>query len=209
MKNANFGFEPSVMDGSEWIFGAPTTKLDLPTDYSYRKYLPAVINQGELSICVPCSVSAYLNWKKNLENGERRDNKVAMMDIYGCKTNDTDGMTFKEAFHFLRHEGVRSNAGLLKINSYARIMNPLSLRYAIVMNGPCFAALPVYSDDCDFWVKKPGQTLLGYHAICIVGYNEKSFIIRNSWGASFCDDGYTEIPIEDISKMIEAWTIID
>ena len=100
-KNRKYGFIPSTMDGTEWIFGAPTTNLDMPKEYTYRNYLPSVINQGSLSICVPCSVSAYLNWKKNLDTGEKRDNKVALMDIYEIKTNDGEGMSFKEALHYL------------------------------------------------------------------------------------------------------------
>lgn len=206
--DTNFGFIPSQMDGTEWVFSSPS-EMKLPKKYNYRPYLPNVIDQGSLSICVPCSCSAYLNWKQNLKDGVSVDNKVALMDIYSIKTNAGEGMSFKEALHYLRHEGVRSNAGVLKINSYGKIMNQFDLRYAIVMNGPCLAALPVYSDNCDFWNKKPGCSLMGYHAISIVGYDEEGFIIRNSWGRSFCDGGYTHIPLEEFDRILEAWTIID
>ena len=208
LENTNFGFLPSVMDGTEWVFGAPSGEITLPKKYSYRKYLPDVLDQGTLSICVPCSCSAYLNWKENLKDGSHKDNKIALMDIYAVKTTEGDGMTFKEAFHFLRHGSVKSAAGNLHINSYGKVMNMLSLKYALLMNGPCFGALPVYSDDCDFWNKKSGYSLLGYHAISIVGYDETGFIIRNSWGKSFCDSGYTTLPYEEFSKIIEAWTIM-
>jgi C1A family cysteine protease len=78
-----------------------------------------------------------------------------------------------------------------------------------VANGPCFGALPVYGDHCDFWNKKPGTTLHGYHAISIVGYDKEGFIIRNSWGKQFCEDGYTKIPYSDFKKLLEIWTVID
>ena len=81
------------------------------------------------------------------------------------------------------------------------------LKAAIVMNGPCFGALPVYSDYCDFWINR-GQGLQGYHAISIVGYNENGFIIRNSWGKGFCEDGYTVIPYDEFNKLIEIWTVM-
>lgn len=209
METMNFGYVPSVMDGSEWIFGVPMATLSLPKEYGYKRFLPNVIDQGNLSICVPCSVSAYLNWKKNLETGRKRDNKISLMEIYNIRTNNREGMTFKEALHYLRHNGVKSNAGVLKINSYGRVLNPIALKYALVMNGPCLGALPVYSNDCDFWNKKPGYQLLGYHAISICGYNNEGFIIRNSWGDNFCDRGYTVIPFDDFSKLIEVWTIIN
>jgi hypothetical protein len=208
MENRNFGFIPSKIDGSEIIFGAGID-MELPDKYSYENYLPGVINQGSLSICVPCSLSAYLNWKENLNDGSNKDNKVALMDIYKIRTNDGDGMTFKEGLGYLRHHGVKSSAGKLGIGHYGKINNMIDLRYALVMNGPCFGALPVYSDECSFWNKRPGDRLFGYHAISIVGYDDEGFIIRNSWGREFCRDGYTTIPYEDFNKLIEAWTIID
>ena len=209
MEEMNFGYIPSVMDGTEWVFGAPPEESKFPSKYSYRKFLPTVLDQGSLSICVPCTCSAYLNWKENLKDGVGKDNKVALMDIYGIKTTDGDGMSFKEALHYLRHHGVRSNAGNLMIKSYAKVNSMISLKYALVMNGPCLGALAVYSDDCDFWNKKSGQRLMGYHAISIVGFNDDGFIIRNSWGTSFCDNGYTVIPYEEFNKFLELWTIMD
>lgn len=208
MKERVFGFKPSVIDGSERIFDA-SDKVELPEKYTFRTYMPPVINQGEDSICVPCSVSAYLNWKENLKSGEVKDNKVSLFEIYRARENDGEGMTFKDAFKYLKHDGVNSKAGKLKINAYGKINNPLALKYAIVMNGPCFGALPVYSDDYDFWNKKYGDDLLGYHAISIIGYDEEGFFIRNSWGTSFGDKGYTHIKNCDMSKMLELWTIID
>ena len=118
-------------------------------------------------------------------------------------------MTYKDAFHYLRHDGVKSKSGNLKINLYGKINDILALKYAIVMNGPCCGALPVYSNDKEFWKKKYGDTLLGGHAISIIGYDEGGFFIRNSWGSSFGDDGYTYIKNEDMDIMIEMWTIIN
>lgn len=209
LENTNFGFVPSTMDGTEWVFGNANMQQELPKKYSYRPFLPTVINQGSLSICVPCSCSSYLNWKENLKTGSNEDNKIALMDIYDIKTNAGEGMSFKDAFHYLRHHGVRYDKGVIGIKSYAMVMSYVLLKYAIVMNGPCFGALPVYSDDCDFWKKKAGYQLLGYHAISIVGYDEEGFIIRNSWGQSFCDKGYTTIPYEDFNSFLELWTIMD
>ena len=208
MESTNFGFVPSKIDGTEYIFGAPTgQEITLPTKYTFRPYLPPVLNQGSLSICVPCSCSSYLNWKENLNDGSNVDNKIALMDIYKARTNYGEGMSFKEAFHYLRHNGVRYAKGVTGIGTYGMVTNKYTLMNAIIMNGPCFGALPVYSDNCDFW-NKTSSGLLGYHAISIVGYDEKGFIIRNSWGPSFCDDGYTTIPYEDFNKFLELWTIM-
>lgn len=208
MKEVLFGFKPSEIDGSERIYNGDE-RVELPEKYTYRPYLPKVIDQGDEQICVPCTISAYLNWRENLKDGKIKDNNISLHEIYNSRPNNSDGMTYKDAFKFLRNKGVKSNNGNLKILSYGRLLNPIALRYAIVTNGPCFGALPVYSSDPDFWIKKPKDELEGYHAISIVGYDEKGFFIRNSWGQSFADKGYTYIKDGDFDKMIELWTIIE
>ena len=208
MEEKLFGFKPSQIDGTERIFSADET-IELPDKYTYRPYLPQVLDQGDQSICVPCTVSAYLNWHENLKNGETKDNKISLFDIYKARTNKGEGMTYKDAFKFLRHNGVKSKAGVLKINAYGMIKDIENLRYALVMNGPCCGDLPVYNTGSDFWLKKAGDELMGYHAISIVGYDEEGFFIRNSWGSGFGDRGYTHIKNKDMDKMLEIWTIID
>lgn len=204
----NLGLIPSKIDGSEILFACPQGSI-LPEKYSYKNFLPQVINQGRLSICVPCSVSAYLNWKENTKNGSNNDNSVALFDIYKSRKNKGEGMTYKDAFRYLRHEGVESAAGKMMIETYGKVNNLKDLKFAIIANGPCFGALPVYSDDCDFWKQKSGQKFQGYHAISIIGYNEEGFIIRNSWGTTFCDNGNTIIKYDDFKLLLEIWTVID
>lgn len=208
MEKKNYGFVKSVIDGSEIIFGCPAGET-IPEKYSYREYLPNVIDQGNLSICVPCSLSAYLNWKMNIESGEVKDNSVHLFEIYKSRTNNGEGMTFKDAFKFLRHGGVSTNKGKVQIGTYGKINSINDLRHAIVLNGPCFGALPVYNDRCEFWNKGGKDRLVGYHAISIVGYDEDGFVIRNSWGDKYCDNGYTKIKYDDFDRLIEVWTVID
>lgn len=203
------GFKKSEIDGSEHLFSAGMPYEDLPKKYSYRKYLPNVINQGTNPICVPCSISAYLNWKENLKDGSKKDNKINYFEIYDIKTSQGEGMTFKEAFYYLRHNGVRSNSGKLMIKEYAFIQSIMLLKEAIIMNGPCLGALPVYNYDSEFWNKRYGDELHGYHAISIVGYDEEGFIIRNSWGSGFGSGGYTKIKYDDTDKFVELWTIVE
>jgi len=204
----NYGFKKSVIDGTEHTLKLPES-LDLPSFYSYEEILPKVIDQGEYPICVPCSISSFLNWRENLSHGEAIDNGVDLFEIYNQKTNQGDGMTYKEAFHYLRHHGVKSKIGVMKIGEYAMLRNPMELKFAILSNGPCFGALPVYNSSSVFWNKRtPSEKLLGYHAIALVGYTEEGFIIRNSWGTGFGENGYTLITYEDFGKLLEAWSVV-
>lgn len=207
----NYGFVASKMDGTEQEFKA-VKGMEIPKKYSYKKYLPEVINQGSRPICVPCSVSAYINWNKNLETGDNHhDNKVDLSQIYKSRTTEgNNGMTFKDALHFLRHEGVKTENGTFKIKRYAKIGSIIQLKQAIVMNGPCVGGLPVYNEHIDnFWEECYNCNFLGGHAISIVGYNEEGFIIRNSWGKGYGSEGYSVMPYDDFGAFMEIWTVVD
>ena len=201
------GYRKSELDGSEHIFSANESK-PLPSKYSYKQFLPRILDQGSRPICVPCSVSAFLNWRENLETGSKSNNGIDYEEIYSCKETQEEGMTFKEAFHYLRHHGVSSKKGNLKIGEYSLVRSNILLKYALVMNGPCVGALPVYNSNPEFWKPLNGDKLQGYHAISIVGYDTEGFIIRNSWGTSFGDKGYTKIKNEDFRNLMEIWTIL-
>lgn len=203
------GFKISKKNGTEYIFKAGGDETTLPVQYSYRKFLPEVINQGEDPICVPCTISAYLNWRENLNNGTKKDYEIDYQEIFDSRTSDGEGMTFKEAFRYLRHTGVSSKLGKLKIGTYAMVRSSMLLRFAILLNGPCMGALPMYNEKDEFWKQGSDDYLKGYHAVAIVGYDEDGFLIRNSWGRDYGDRGYAHIKEEDFKKFIELWTVSD
>lgn len=205
----NYGFVPSKMDGTEIKF-EKIKDFEIPDEYSYVKYLPPVLNQGSRPICVPCSLSTYINWVINTDTGNNKvDNKVDLQEIFASSTIDSkDGMTFKDGLKFLKHEGVTTKEGVETIDRYATIGSIITLKQALILNGPCVGALPVYDDSAwEFWKKDVNSRFLGGHAIAIVGYNNEGFIIRNSWGRGYGDKGYYVIPYDDFSSFMEIWTI--
>jgi len=204
----NYGFVPSKMDGSETKF-KKIRDFEIPIEYSYKKYLPSVIDQGNKPICVPCSLSAYINWVINTDTGENKvDNEVDLQEIFDSSSvKSSEGMTFKDGLKFLKHEGVSTKEGVETIDRYATIGSMICLKQALILNGPCVGALPVYdSRVTEFWDSAYGD-YEGGHAVAIVGYNEDGFIIRNSWGRSYGDNGYSIIPYDDFNKFMEIWTI--
>lgn len=204
-----FGYIPSKIDGTEKRF-KEVKGLEIPASYSYEKFLPKVLNQGNMPICVPCSISAHLNWNKNMEDGDnKRENHFDLDEIYDSRTNNgNNGMTFKDAFKYIRNYGVNCDFGKTKIDSYAMIGGIEHLKQALLLNGPCVGALPVYGEDDVFWDKRNGN-YKGGHAIAIVGYDDDGIIIRNSWGKSFGKNGYIHMDNDDFGAFFEVWTIVD
>lgn len=197
-----YGFIQSKLDGTEQQLQLDKN-LKLPEQFVYK--LPKVLDQGDKPICVPCSISSYINWKLNI-NSKIEDHKVDLERVFN-KYGTKEGMAFKEALHYLKHEGVNTDKGLFKVDKYAMIGSIPVLKQAILINGPCVGGLPVKdSSSEDFW---NGYKMEGGHAISIIGYDKEGFIIRNSWGTSYGDNGYSLIPYSDFNNFYEIWTLIN
>lgn len=203
------GCKPSKIDGTEQIYSIKQG-IKIPEAYTYEPYMSPILNQGNESTCVPCSISAHLNWNYNITvKTNKIDNGINIKEIYNIRADkNAEGMTIKEALHYLYKHGVSTKVGPMKIRKYALLKSEISLKQAILMNGPCLAALRVYNFGYEFWDKNLGE-YQGGHCISIIGWNKNGFIIRNSWGASWGNKGYTLIPYEDFSQFLEMWTIID
>lgn len=106
-------------------------------------------------------------------------------------------MTVKEAFDILGSEG--------RLDVYSRVSSLDSLKRSILANGPAIIATIVRSDSTEFW---NGSQNLGGHAVAVVGFDENSIIIKNSWGVSYGNGGFSRMRNEDFSKVLECWTIL-
>ena len=86
-----------------------------------------------------------------MANKDNKDHKIDLKSIfkeYGTK----DGMTFKNALKYARHNGIATDTGILKINKYAMVGSIEVLKQSIIANGPCIGGLIVRdSSKDDFW----------------------------------------------------------
>lgn len=197
------GCTPSVMDGTEHEINVDD-KVELPDTFNWRDAMPPVRNQGQTTTCVCQSLTGCLDFLYNSKNNVAGIcNGFSVDELYAVRKNKfAAGMTFKEALHHLRHNGLKGE----KINSYSKLPSVIATKYAIVMFGPVVCGLPVYNSGSKFWQK--GGRFQGGHAVTLVGYNEKGFIIRNSWGTGWADKGHSLIPYEEYQDAcFEAWTI--
>jgi len=98
------------------------------------------------------------------------------------------------------------------IKGYARVNTIEGLKRSLKLNGPCLIAFPVFDEESPYmWRNErgvPKEEAMG-HAMCVVGYNKEGFIIRNSWGKEWQDDGHCTYPYEDWGAHWEIWTTID
>lgn len=68
--------------------------VQLPQQFQYK--MPPVLDQGSQPICVPCALSAFLNWNINLQDGNStRDNHINLMEIFNGGGGNTNGIQIK------------------------------------------------------------------------------------------------------------------
>lgn len=184
------GFIESEITGDEIVYSSSNDNLN---EYKVKDLLP-VIDQGNRGICcaVVCAEIQNIIDKYNHKGDIKNDY------VYNKRSNkNIDGMTPKEAFEILKKDGY--------ISDYARITNQPSLKDSILVNGPALIALPVYSFDSKFW---EGSKYQGGHAVAVVGFDNEGFLIKNSWGKEWSNNGYTTLPYDEFNKIIEAWCVI-
>ena len=186
--------------------------------------LSPVRNQGSQGTCaaqVACCMKEYQ---------ERRNvNFIGYFSpqfLYNIRPRKNDpGMNSREIMDLLRRIGVVpeaqylygrddipsadliERAGNYRIKSYARILDINSARNALRLNGPLFISFPVYNHSVKMWHKTGYR--LGGHAMTIIGYNKRGFIIRNSWGRDWGNKGNCIYPYDEFGMHWEIWTAVD
>lgn len=194
----------SKLDGTEHIL-TRDDKIEIPEEFSWQGVMPPVRNQGMSQTCVCQSLTGVLDFIHNSEAGTPRVcNNYSISELYSIRSNkNSEGMSFKEALHYLRHNGL----GGQKIGSYAKVNDAQGVRFAVMMFGPVVAGFPVYSGSNPCFWRKSGR-FQGGHAVTIVGYDRTGLTIRNSWGTMWGTGGHVHIPYDEFDKCcFEAWTV--
>ena len=167
----------------------------VPKEYDLSGQTRPMIDQGNQGICVSVSLGDIVTFAKKSIN----KNVVIHTDYFYRKRNDKniDGMTPREAFEIVVSD--------FQIKMFAKIQDIDTMKKSIIMNGPCMACLPCYNDENVFW---KGNNLIGGHAVVFTGFDKNGFILKNSWGWQYGNNGYYLFPYEDWKYLYEAWTLI-
>ena len=91
------------------------------------------------------------------------------------------------------------------IKEYYRVNTIDELKNALYQSGPCYISFPVYDTRPEFWRPKGNEPLRGGHALAVVGYNKEGFIIRNSWGRYWGNNGYFEMSYDSFEYFSFNW----
>ena len=208
--------------------------VELPD--SYMVELGKVKNQGSVCSCVAHALSEVLeySWREhklelsvgyiygNRRTSDYKDEGMIIRDAlkaikeYGDVENSKFNYNketpmiislFEEQF-----ENLNESAKPFKIEKYYRCNNATEMKTALMTDGPLVFAMPWYSDaKCD----KEGvlqsswsdEYKGGGHCMVIYGWNEKGWLMRNSWGAAWGKGGGAILPYN--APIRECWAIRD
>lgn len=208
LKGYSMSYAPDVEDFDRGILD----NLPMPEFYSYIDIMPEVKDQRSKPWCVGYATVACLNYNMNMQQKTLRGTySFSEKEIYDQRVNkNVDGMMPVTALDYLKKVGIEVVDGIrYKISNYKRLNNFEEVKAAMLLNGPVIVGMIVRSDDrTDFW---NGRGNLGGHAVALVGYDDtrKAFHLRNSWGTSYGDKGYTMLPYNEYKNAVmEAWTPI-
>lgn len=229
--------KPSLKDNRDYdceeiMFSQNIFKFNLPDKYDLTKKLLPVRNQGIQDSCVAMTAACIKEYQEYLNSFKK--NKIIYFSpqfIYNNRKNqDSTGMTSRNLMKILHKFGcclektypygkiehpslipreVYLEASKYKIKGYARINTICGLKNALINYGPCLIAFPIYNCKKYFWKKKSNEKLKGGHTLTVVGYNEKGFILRNSWGKKWGNNGYVIYPYSHFGSHWEIWSTFD
>lgn len=95
-----------------------------------------------------------------------------------------------------------------RISDFARVKTCIGLKNALIEIGPCYLQLPIFSTKELFWKSESNEIYLSGHATTVIGYNSQGFIIKNSWGNKWNNNGTAIFPYEDWDIHLECWVPI-
>lgn len=219
-----FNIIPSPRDDRDvnvdMIFDPP---YKFPRTLDYTRYLQEVRNQGVQGTSLAQVGACMVEWRERKINkngiqlspqflyNSREDKKLNLMcgrELMkllvnkGCCTEKVCPYGTLE-----NTEEMSGDAEKYRVKGYARIQTMDTLKASLVMFGPCLITFPVYNHTSYMWKQHKDEQKLGGHAMTIVGYNYKGFILRNTWGKYWENQGYCLYPYEDWGYHDEVWTM--
>jgi C1A family cysteine protease len=96
-----------------------------------------------------------------------------------------------------------------RIANFARVSTIDGLKRALLELGPAMMILPLCNARPRFWLADVGEQPIGGHAVVVIGYNEAGFILVNSWGPEWNDNGTIMFSYDDWNLHWECWVSID
>ena len=105
-------------------------------------------------------------------------------------------------------DNLKQRAQSYSIESYARIYEEHEIKSCLIKGVAVPISIPVYGDielDEKNIIQITNKPISGYHMMLIYGWNEYGYLVQNSWGKDWGDNGTAILPYE--YEIDSAWAI--
>lgn len=194
-----------------------------------------VKNQGSVSSCVAHATSSVVEYHHKRQHNEKKSFSTEF--IYGLRDVGYyvgEGMYIRNALNTLRKYGdvpttdlkgnneyqkamkivnakldeLKDKAYPHRVSSYFRVYDENAIKEALMKHGYVVVSMNWHQgatlvDN----VYTPTDKVSGRHAVIIYGWNEKGWLVQNSWGTYWGNKGRFIIPFD--FKFNEMWGITD
>lgn len=205
---------------------APTVFAGGPAELDFRPDLFPVRDQGKQNACVAVSLVQVLEWNKRTSAAELQE-RLSPQFVFSMRALSSTGMLLGDGVRVLTELGacyershpynskaqitpaMRAEAARFRIRGATVTTRPnISadvIKQALVRSGPCTCSFLAYNTTRRPWEKRPGNNVLGFHQVCLVGYSDilAAFIVRNSWGSDWADGGDTFLPYAEVAGVLK------
>lgn len=202
-------------------------KRGLPAIYDLRPKLGPCKNQGSQGACAAMAMSAVKEYQENIQWDHLQE--LSAQYIHNFRVSKTGkgmmetvlkhGACTEELCPYLSTKkkeditwDVRRDGRTRRISTYGQVTTRWGLKKALINDGVVWIAFPVYHPGLEMWKPlNPDDPIKGGHAMAVVGFDEEKehFIIRNSWGPKWGDQGHTYYKYSDWGMHWSAWTCLD
>lgn len=236
-----FGCIRDKFDERDHLMRAYLPVVKLPKRVDWTATMSPVRDQGDEGICVGFATAAGMKEYQETLDYQKLVALSPRFVYSECKKIDgmpkSEGTTIRCAMQVLKGKGVcrekfwpyqahqkdKPKKGAVQdakkfcISTYARILDLGELRLNLASKGPCVIGVEVFEGLMRTKtglvpMPKKNETVLGGHAICCAGYDDKKGLVKfkNSWSAKWGDEGYGYLPYTYIERyMMDAWSTVD
>jgi hypothetical protein len=227
MSNNNYGALFSPKDLRDFRACSVIESIDLPSTFRLD-YTKEIKNQGSVNSCVAHALSSMMEKLNKVYStgwiyGYRPDGYYQGQGMYpreALKTMQKLGTVKNEDFPVnvempLAKLKVNEKLDILeveaedyKITAYARLYSDSEIKtwlYTKEIGVPIAIATQNLEIDKNNIVQIPKTFPNSGHMMLIIGWNEQGYIVQNSWGKSWGDNGCCILPYE--YPITEAWGV--
>lgn len=181
-----------------------------------RNYVSVVKDQGQCGSCVSFSVTSLMETMYILQDSFIN---LSERDLFFCKGNRDceSGWTLESATRVLKNQGailekcckyiegfnccINSDCGnseIFKLKNYYYLNSVDQFKDWLINHGPIITRLNIYLDFYSYQegiYQKNSNNYRGAHSVMIVGFDEDEqyWIVQNSWGVNWGENGYFRI----------------